>query len=270
MIGNVVQHRRRVLPLGAALVAVLAVLAACGSGGSGGAGGAGGSGGKAAAQRTITVSAAASLTGTFTSLAHQFEASHQNVKVSLNFGGSAQLAQQIVSGAPVDVFASASQATMDQVATANKATGKPTVFVRNVLEIAVPPGNPAKIKGIADFGRDPLRLAVCLPKVPCGAAAQKIFTLTHVRARPDTFEDDVKGVLTKVELGEADAGLVYRTDVAAAGSKVQGIDFPEAGKVVNSYPIVAVSDSVDAAQFIAFVLSNTGRSVMSKAGFQQP
>lgn len=274
MIGS---GKRRLLPLGTApaiaLTAALAVLAACGSGrstGSAGSAGSAGSGGRAAATRTITVSAAASLTETFTTLAHRFEASHRNVKVSLNFGGSAQLAQQVVSGAPVDVFASASQKTMDQVTKVGRASGKPTVFVRNVLEIAVPPGNPARIRGLADFGRDSLRLAVCLPTVPCGAAAQKLFTLSHVDARPDTLEDDVKGVLTKVELGEADAGLVYRTDVAAAGSKVAGIDFPEAGKVVNSYPIVAVSDSVDAAQFIAFVLSDTGRSVMSKAGFQQP
>lgn len=246
------------------LAAVLAALAGCGSSGSSG------STGVKTAQRTVTVSAAASLTGTFTELAHEYEKAHSNVKVSLNFAGSSQLAQQINSGAPVDVFASASQTTMDLVTRAGNATGTPKVFVRNVLEIAVPPGNPAKIKGIADFGRDPLRLAVCLPKVPCGAAAQKLFTLTHVTAKPDTLEDDVKGVLTKVELGEADAGLVYRTDVAAAGSKVEGIDFPEADEVVNSYPIVAVSKSSDAAKFIAFVLSDTGRSVMTKAGFTQP
>lgn len=250
----------------AAATAVLAMAAACGGSDSPSTAGSA----KKATPTTVTVSAAASLTGTFTDLAHQFEAAHPGVTISLNFGGSAQLAEQVNSGAPVDVFAAASQATMDQVTKAGHASGTPKIFVRNVLEIAVPPGNPARITGISDFGRDSLRLAVCLPKVPCGAAAQKIFTVTGVKARPDTQEDDVKGVLTKVELGEADAGLVYRTDVRAAGSKVEGIDFPESGKVVNDYPIVTVSNSQTAADFVAFVLSDTGRAVMTEAGFQQP
>ena len=246
----------------AVLAAVLAMAAACGSGTS--------TTGVADRQTTLTVSAAASLTETFTDLAHRFEDAHPGVKVSLNFGGSAQLAQQVISGAPVDVFAAASQATMDQVTEAGEATGTPTVFARNVLEIAVPAGNPARIRSLTDFGRDSLRLAVCLPKVPCGAAAQQIFAAAGVKARPDTLEDDVRGVLTKVELGEVDAGLVYRTDVRSAGSKVQGINFPEQDKVVNDYPIVSVSGSSAASQFVAFVLSDTGRSVMTGAGFQQP
>ncbi len=245
-----------------ALAAMLVVTTACGTGPS--------TGNTAGKQTTLTVSAAASLTETFTDLAHRFEHDNPGVTVSLNFGGSAQLAQQIISGAPVDVFASASQTTMDQVTDAGRASGTPKVFVRNVLTIAVPPGNPAGVTGLADLGRDSLRLAVCLPEVPCGAAAQKLFAAAGVTARPDTLEEDVRGVLTKVELGEVDAGLVYRTDVRAAGSRVQGIDFPEQTRVVNSYPVVAVSKSPIAERFVAFVLSDTGRTVFSRAGFQQP
>lgn len=246
--------------LAVALAGALAFLAACSDTGRTAAGG----------PRTVTVSAAASLTESFTGLAHRFEADHPGVTVRLNFGGSAQLAQQIVSGAPADVFASANTATMDTVVAAGRNHGSPRVFARNVLEIAVPPGNPGKVHGLADFARPSLRLAVCLPQVPCGAAARRLFALAGVKARPDTLDDDVKSVLTKVELGEADAGLVYRTDVRSAGSKVVGVDVPEADRVVNDYPIVAVSGSKDAARFIAFVRSATGRAALARAGFQTP
>lgn len=242
----------------AAIVAVLTT-AACGDGSSKK---------SSSSSREITVSAAASLTEPFTEIAHQFEAQHKGVKVTLNFGGSAQLAQQIVSGAPADVFAAASTATMRQAS--SKIVGEPAVFTRNFLQIAVPAANPGKVTGLADFARKDLRLAVCLEQVPCGAAAKQVFAAAHLNAQPDSFEEDVKAVLTKVELGEVDAGLVYRTDILAAGEKVRGIEFPEAVQAVNDYLIATVSDSPDAKQFVQFVRSDAGRGIMAKAGFQAP
>jgi molybdate transport system substrate-binding protein len=253
--------RRRAALAGVVLAAALGA-AACSAGGPGGSGGGG--------RTTLTVSAAASLTEPFTRIARQYEAEHPGVRVKLNFGGSDALAQQVVSGAPVDVFASANQATMDQVERAGRLHGSAQVFARNVLEIAVPPGNPGHVTGLADFANPRLRLAVCEATVPCGAAAQKVFAAAGVSARPDTLENDVKAVLTKVELGEVDAGLVYRTDVRSAGAKVEGVEFPEAGRAVNDYYLSAVSGSSDAARFVEFVRSAAGREVLTQAGFQAP
>lgn len=232
--------------------------------------GASGGGDSGSHQRTITVSAAASLTEPFTEIARRYEHDHPGVRVTLNFAGSDQLAQQINSGAPVDVFASANKATMDQVVDAGHLRGTAQVFARNVLEIAVPVGNPAHVTGLADFARDRLRLAICQRQVPCGAAAERVFAAAGVNARPDTVEEDVKSVLTKVELGEVDAGMVYRTDVQSAGGKVQGMEFPEASNAANDYYLGAVSESPDATSFVDFVRSSAGWDVLSQAGFSNP
>jgi molybdate transport system substrate-binding protein len=222
---------------------------------------------------TITVFAAASLTGTFTELGKEFQAAHPSVTVKFDFGGSDTLAAGIVSGAPADVFAAASTTTMKTVTDAGDAAGPPTVFVRNQLEIAVPPGNPKGLRALADLTRPGVKAALCAKTVPCGAAAVKAEAAAHVAITPVTLETDVKSALTKVELGEVDAALVYRTDVKAAADKVQGVDFAEAAEAVNTYPIVALKGSADAATadaFVAFVLSAQGRSVLSAAGFQNP
>jgi molybdate transport system substrate-binding protein len=221
----------------------------------------------------LTVFAAASLTESFTELGDDFEAANPGVRVAFNFAGSSALARQIDSGAPADVFASASTATMEQVGEAGGLTGAATTFARNELEIVVPKGNPAKVTGLTDLGRADLKIALCAEQVPCGAAAKQVFGTAGVTAAPDTLEQDVKAALTKVKLGEVDAALVYRTDVKAAGSEVEGIEFAEAAEAVNDYPIAALAkapNAVAAKAFVDFVLSDAGRSVLSGAGFAAP
>ena len=218
----------------------------------------------------VVVFAASSLTEAFTTIGEGFEAAHPGVTVTYNFGASSALAQQITAGAPADVFAAASPATMKVVTDAADAAD-PTVFVRNRLEIAVPHDNPGKVTGLADFAKQPLKIALCAEKVPCGAAALKVFRASGVTPAPDTLEQDVKAALSKVELGEVDAALVYRTDVLAAGDKVRGIEFPEAADAVNDYPIAmtkAAPHPDAAAAFVEQVLSAEGQKVLADAGFQ--
>jgi molybdate transport system substrate-binding protein len=219
----------------------------------------------------LTVLAAASLTEVFQKLATTFQAAHPGVHVTFSFGASSTLAQQIVAKAPADVFAAASPATMQTVSDAGDAAGSPRVFVRNVLEIAVPPSNPGDVSGLSDFSKSSLKIAVCAVAVPCGAAADKVFKAAGLSPEIDSYEQDVKGVLTKVESGEADAGLVYRTDVRSAADKVKGIDFPEASNAVNDYPIASLTEAKNptaANAWIDFLLSPEARQVLSDAGFQ--
>ena len=231
-----------------------------------------GAGGSDDVTGTVTVFAAASLTGAFTEIGEQFEADHPGVTVVFSFGASSGLAQQVVAGAPADVFAAASPATMQVVTDAGDAAD-PQVFVRNRLQIAVPPDNPGGVTGLADFGRSELTLALCAEEVPCGAAAAKVFTATGIQPAPDTLEQDVKAALSKVVLGEVDAALVYRTDVLAAGTDVRGLSFPEADQAVNDYPLVALSGAPNPAAadaFVAHVLSDEGQQVLADAGFDRP
>jgi molybdate transport system substrate-binding protein len=225
-----------------------------------------------AAPTSITVFAAASLTEAFDTLAARFEAEHPNVEVVLSYGGSAGLAQQVVEGAPVDVFASAAESPMRTVADAGLAVD-PVVFATNTLELAVPAGNPAGVTGLDDLANGDLRIALCDPSVPCGAASEELLAQEGITAAPDTLESDVKAVLTKVSLGEVDAALVYRTDVQSAGDEVEGIEVPGAASVVNRYPIAALAEAVDAetaAAFVAFVTGGAGREHLAEAGFGAP
>lgn len=219
---------------------------------------------------SLTVFAAASLTETFTELGERFEAEH-GVAVEFNFAGSSALAQQITNGAPVDVFASASPVDMGRVA--QFTVNAPVVFAVNRLTIAVPPGNPGGVTGLVDFADPDLTLAVCAEEVPCGRAAAELFGVIGVTAEPDTLEQNVKAVLTKVVLGEVDAGLVYRTDVVAAGDDVEEIEIAEADRVVNDYPIAALASATNrdaAEEFVDFVVSHVGGSVFTDAGFDAP
>lgn len=221
---------------------------------------------------TLTVFAAASLTETFDALAAAFEERYPSVEVVLNYGGSAALAQQIVAGAPADVFAAASEPTMAAVTDAGLAAG-PVVFATNTLELVVPRGNPAGVSGLGDLARDDLAIALCDPVVPCGAAAEKVLAVAGITAVPDTLEEDVKAVLTKVRLGEADAGLVYVTDARAAGDEVHAIAIPEAGEAVNRYPVAALADAphADLADaWIGMLLGAEGQSALAEAGFGAP
>jgi len=220
----------------------------------------------------ITVLAAASLTEAFTQIGKDFEAKNPGSTVSFSFGSSATLATQIVQGAPADVFAAASPATMKIVSDAG-AANPPTNFVSNTLQIAVVKGNPHKITGLNDFADDRKRIAICAPQVPCGSAAITVFAAAKIVPKPDTLEQDVKAVLQKVSSDEVDAGLVYETDVIAAPDTVDGIAFPQAQQAVNSYPIAALKGSKNPAQaqtFVDYVLSPEGQAVLERAGFAKP
>ena len=222
---------------------------------------------------TVIVFAAASLTETFGTIADAFTQEHPDVRIAFNFGGSSGLATQIVEGAPVDVFAAASGTTMKTVTDAALTDGAPTVFVTNTLEIAVPAGNPGGVSGLEAFANPDLSIAICAVEVPCGAASKTVFDGAGIVAAPDTLEQDVKAVLTKVELGEVDAGLVYRTDVLAAGNEVEGIEFPGASTAVGKYPIAQLAASTNkdvAAAFVAYVLSPAGKQIRHRAGFGTP
>jgi molybdate transport system substrate-binding protein len=221
---------------------------------------------------TLTVYAAASLTDVFERLGGQFRDEHPEIDLSIGFGSSSGSARAIVEGAPVDVFASADEIQMQVVTDAGLAPD-PVVFTSNVLTISVPTGNPAGVTGLADFARDDLALAVCAPEVPCGAAAERLFEIAGVTAAPDTYEEDVRAALNKVELGEVDAALVYATDVRSLPRSVEGIDVPEADQVVNRYPIALLSGArnPDAAQaFVDLVLSEDGRRALADFGFRAP
>ena len=222
---------------------------------------------------TVTVFAAASLTATFTELGKAFEAEHPGATVTFSFAGSSDLVSQLTEGAPADVFASADEANMAKVATAKLADGPPVDFATNVLAIAVPPGNPAKITAFADLAKPGVRTVVCAPQVPCGAATAKVEASSGVTISPVSQESSVTDVLGKVESGEADAGIVYVTDVKGAGSAVGSVPFPEAASTVNTYPIVALKTAAypgGAAAFVDFVTGEKGRAVLTAAGFGAP
>ncbi|MCA0253293.1 MAG: molybdate ABC transporter substrate-binding protein [Actinobacteria bacterium] len=227
----------------------------------------------AAEATTLTVFAAASLTKTFTELGQTFEAEHAGVKVSFNFAGSSDLVAQIQQGAPADVFASADEKNMAKATDEQLVAGEPVIFATNVLSIAVPPDNPAKVAGLADLARDDVQLVICAPEVPCGAATVKVAEAAGLTLKPVSEEAKVTDVLAKVESGDADAGLVYATDVAGAEGKVLGIDFPESAGAVNKYPIGALAGSGNAdlaAEFVALVTGATGQQVLADAGFGKP
>jgi molybdate transport system substrate-binding protein len=259
---------------GAGTVALLA-LAACSSSDSDS--GTVGSGSSASSSPrlsgTVTVFAAASLQESFTTLGKEFEKEHPGTKVTFSFGGSDTLAANITSGAPADVFAAASAKTMTTVTDQQDAIGTPATFVRNQLEIATLPGNPNKVTSLKDLTRSGLKVVLCDKTVPCGAAAQKALDAADLELTPVSYEQDVKGALTKVELKEADAAVVYKTDVKAAGDKVAGVDFPESAKAVNDYPIALLKNAPnpDAAKaFIELVESAEGQKVLTEAGFLKP
>ena len=258
----------------AAIAMAAAALAGCSSSSSGSASSTGSaSASSQALSGTITVFAAASLQKTFTALASTFEKEHPGTTVKFSFGGSDTLAAQITQGAPADVFASANQSTMQTVEKAGDTTGTPTVFVKNTLEIAVAPGNPKNIKTLADLTKSGTKVALCAKTVPCGSAAVKVLAAAKVSLTPVTYETEVTSALTKVELGEVDAALVYHSDVVGADGKVDGVVFSTASTAVNSYPIDVLKGASNAAlaqAFETFILSSASEQVLLKAGFQAP
>jgi molybdate transport system substrate-binding protein len=220
--------------------------------------------------RELLVFAAASLTDAFTEIETAFEAEHPEVAVTFNFGPSSGLADAIVQGAPADVFASASGTQMDNLTEPGLVADEPTVFARNLLQIAVEPGNPLGIRALADLARPDVTLVLAAPEVPAGEFAREALAKAGVQASPASEEVDVRAVLSKVALGEADAGVVYVTDVLVAGDEVDGVAIPEEQNVVAGYPIGALTESPnpEAAQaFVAFVLGPDGQAVLERYGF---
>src|SRR4051794_9120284 len=270
--------RRTLLAL--PVVAALA-LTACGGSSSddGAAGSSASSSSGSGLSGTLTVFAAASLTDVFTDLGDQLEKANPGLDVQFNFAGSSALATQLTQGAPADVFASADQAQMTKVADAGLAEA-PQVFASNPLMLAVPKGNPAGITApesgqarLADLLAPDATLAVCAPEVPCGAAAKKALDEAGLADAPDTFEDDVRSVLTKVQLGEVDAGLVYVSDVHAAGDSVVGFAFQQPDAEINRYPVTVVKGAphqAAARAFVGLVLSDEGQQTLRDAGFLEP
>jgi molybdate transport system substrate-binding protein len=218
---------------------------------------------------TLTVFAASSLKNPFSAIGADFEKSHPGVTVRFSFAGSPDLAEQINAGAPADVFATADEANMKKVPTAVD----PEPFATNILEIAVPDGNPAKVETFADLAKPGLKLVICAVEVPCGAATESVAKLAGVTLTPVSREQAVVDVLGKVQSGEADAGLVYVTDVKGSKGAVDGISFAEAKKVVNVYPIATLKGSEHrdlADEFVASVRTGAGHKVLAAAGFGTP
>lgn len=255
--------RRRVT---AAVVALALVgLVACGDDGDGAAGD--GPGG------TVLVFAAASLTDAFADMAAAFEVAYPGTDVQLNLAGSAALREQILEGAPAAVFASANQSNMDAVVDAGEVAGEARVFAHNRLQIAVPAGNAAGVTGLDDFANGDLLIGLCAEGVPCGDFARDALDNAAVEAAVDTNEPDVRALLTKIGADELDAGIVYVTDVLAAGDLVDGIDIPDEFNVVAAYPIAELVGSPNAkggAAFVEFVLSDEGQAILTSFGFTEP
>ena len=219
---------------------------------------------------TLTVYAAASLTATFEQIAQEFEADNEGVRVELSFAGSSDLVAQIQQGAPADVFASADEANMAKLTDDGLQGTTPVACASNTLQIAVPTGNPAGVTDLDDLAGPDVNLVVCAPEVPCGAATRTVAEAARVELAPGSEEQSVTDVLAKVTTGEADAGLVYVTDVIGAGDDVEGIAFPESSSAVNIYPVSTVADTPNpelAQEFIDFVLDESGQAVLRDAGF---
>jgi molybdate transport system substrate-binding protein len=217
------------------------------------------------------VFAAASLTQAFGELATGFHARNPEAQVQFNFAGSPTLVTQLTQGARADVLATADTTNMGNAVAAGLVRGAPAVFAHNALEIAVAPGNPKHIESLADLARADVTLVLAAPQVPAGKYAAQALATAHVAARPRSLETDVESVLTKVEVGEADAGIVYTTDVRAAASKVEGVPIPDSDNVIADYPVAQLKDAPNptaAAAFIAYLRSTAGRDLLRRYGFQ--
>jgi molybdate transport system substrate-binding protein len=246
--------------LAAAMAVAALALAACGDGTT--------SGGSSGSANEIKVFAAASLTAAFTELGQQYTSANGGTKVSFNFAGSQALATQIQQAAPADVFASADTTNMDKV---KDLVGTPQNFASNLLQIVVEKGNPKGVKTLDDLANPDLKVVLAAPDVPAGKYAAEALNTAKVTVKPVSEEDNVKAVVTKVSLGEADAGIVYVTDVTAGGDKVEGVDIPKDQNVTATYPIATVEAGKDKAQaFLDLVLSDQGQQVLKQYGFLPP
>jgi molybdate transport system substrate-binding protein len=228
---------------------------------------------------SITVLAAASLIAAFSRIGADFQTLHPGTAVHFSFAGSSTLVTQIQQGATADVFASADQTDMQKLVDSGLAQGSPLIFARNRLEVVVAAGNPKHIDGLTDLARPGLVVVLCAVAVPCGRYGSEALAKAGISVKPASLETDVKSVISKVAFGEADAGIVYVTDVKAGGSRVQGVAIPAAENVIASYPIVVVKGSQNvslAKAFIGYVLLNDvegsggGQATLQQYGFLRP
>ncbi|MEZ5125026.1 MAG: molybdate ABC transporter substrate-binding protein [Thermoleophilia bacterium] len=230
---------------------------------------AGGCGSQASGDETtnLTVYAAASLTSAFTELGEKYMDDHPGTEVAFNFAGSQDLVAQLQQGAPADVLATADTETMEKVA---NLVGTQRIFAENELTIAVAPGNPLGIESLDDLANPDLKVVLAAPEVPAGAYSAQVLKAAGVTVSAVSLEESVKGVVTKVALGEADAGIVYVTDVTAAAGKVDAVEIPAKFNVVATYPLAVVQASAaseQAQEFVDLVLSADGQAILAKYGF---
>ena len=232
-----------------------------------------GCGGRSDHSTEIVVFAAASLTDAFSDLGAAFTEIDPDTSVTLNAAASSELVAQILDGAPADVFASADLATMTRLIDAGAHATDPVVFAHNDSMIVVAARNPLGITAVDDLVNDDLVLVVCTPEAPCGRYAAGIFDRVGIAPTPDSYEANPRAVLNKVALGEADAGIVYTTDVRAAGDAVTGVTIPDDMNIVAEYPIAVTAEAPDPAgarAFVDFVLSPAGQDILAEHGFTSP
>ena len=260
---------RLVLPI----VAVLGLgVASCGSSDSGSAGTAAPTT-VAAVSGDVVVFAASSLTEAFTEMATAFEVGNPDAHITFNFAGSGDLVTQIGQGAPADIFASADDANMEKLTDAGEAVGDPVSIAKNTMEIITEKGNPKGIATVADLAKPDTIVVLCADTVPCGKSAAAVLKNAGVTLTPKSLEDKVKGVVTKVSAGEADAGIVYVSDVAAAGETTTGVEIPADINVINNYPVTLTKEATNpdaATAFMAFMASASGQAILAKYGFLAP
>jgi molybdate transport system substrate-binding protein len=220
----------------------------------------------------LLVSAAASLTDAFAEIESAFEEGNPGVDAVLNLGSSGALREQILEGAPVDVFASANTSNMAQVAETGELSGEAEIFATNSLQIAVPTGNPGGVTGLEDFARDELLIGLCAEDVPCGDFGRQALANAGVTPSIDTNEPDVRALLNKIEAGELDAGITYVSDVLSTGT-LEGLEIPAEVNVVAEYPIATLAGAPNpdaAAAWVEFVLSDEGQAILTSHGFESP
>ncbi|MGW9435069.1 molybdate ABC transporter substrate-binding protein [Streptomyces sp. NPDC055607] len=253
--------------------ALLVPLAACSSGGDGkeDTGGSTPSGSATGAPAAnLTVLAAASLTDVFKTAGAAYEKSHPGTKLTFSFAGSQELVAQVSQGAPADVLVTADTKSMDKV---RADTGTPAIIARNRLVIATGEGNPHKVDDLKDLADTKLKVVLAAPEVPAGKYSEQILDKQKITVKPVSQEPNVRAVLSKVELGEADAGLVYKTDAESAADKVDAVEIPDGQNAIATYPAATLKDSKNAeaaAAFVAWLSSPEGQKILQDAGFQKP
>lgn len=257
----------------AALTAALLVpLAACGNDDAekGTAGSTPSGSASAAPRANLTVLAAASLTNVFKTAGAAYEKAHPGTRITFSFAGSQELVAQVSQGSPADVLVTADTKSMDKV---KADTGTPAIIAKNRLVIATGEGNPFKVDELKDLADTRLKVVLAAPEVPAGKYSKKVLDAQKITVKPVSQEPNVRAVLSKVELGEADAGLVYKTDAASAADKVDAVEIPDAQNAIATYPTATLKDSKNAeaaAAFVAWLSSPEGQKILQGAGFQKP